>query len=297
MCLLVIAWQVHPRYRLVVAANRDEFHERPTEPMARWPAPDEIIAGRDLRAGGTWLGIDRRRRFGIVTNFRELQRPAPGAPSRGNLIPGYLRNPAPVTQYIRDLEPVADQYSGFNLLLTDHAEPADRADPRHRAHPGHRADVGHHRADAGHHADSASGDSLWYVSNRAPQFAQSLPPGIYGLSNELLDTPWPKLQRVRKRFDTLIDQPGNISEEALFAILADPTQAGVDDALPDSGLSQEWEQLLSSPFISNQDYGTRCSTVLLQGNSGTVSLIERRFGPRGVLLGDTRFDLGPHEWP
>jgi len=284
MCLLVIAWQVHPRYRLVVAANRDEFHERPTEPMARWPAPDEIIAGRDLRAGGTWLGIDRRRRFGIVTNFRELQRPAPGAPSRGNLIPDYLRNPAPVTQYIQTLEPMADQYSGFNLLLTDHAEPADRADPAHRD-------------DVGHHAGSASGDSLWYVSNRAPQFAQSLPPGIYGLSNELLDTPWPKLQRVRKRFDTLIDQPGNISEEALFAILADPTQAGVDDALPDSGLSREWEQLLSSPFISNQDYGTRCSTVLLQGNSGTVSLIERRFGPQGVLLGDTRFDLGPHEWP
>jgi len=291
MCLLVIAWQVHPRYRLVVAANRDEFHERPTEPMARWPAPDEIIAGRDLRAGGTWLGIDRRRRFGIVTNFRELQRPAPGAPSRGNLIPDYLRNAAPVTQYIQNLEPVADQYSGFNLLLTDHAEPADRADPGHRAH------VGHHHAPSGHHADSASGDSLWYVSNRAPQFAQSLPPGIYGLSNELLDTPWPKLQRVRKRFDTLIDQPGNISEEALFAILADPTQAGVDDALPATGLSHEWEQLLSSPFISNQDYGTRCSTVLLQGNAGTVSLIERRFGPRGVLLGDTRFDLGPHEWP
>ena len=291
MCLLVIAWQVHPRYRLVVAANRDEFHERPTERMTRWPAPDEIIAGRDLRAGGTWLGIDRRRRFGIVTNFRELQRPAPGAPSRGNLIPDYLRNAAPVTQYIQNLEPVADQYSGFNLLLTDHAESADRADPGHRAH------VGHHHAPSGHHADSASGDSLWYVSNRAPQFAQSLPPGIYGLSNELLDTPWPKLQRVRKRFDTLIDQPGNISEEALFDILADPTQAGVDDALPATGLSHEWEQLLSSPFISNQDYGTRCSTVLLQGNAGTVSLIERRFGPRGVLLGDTRFDLGPHEWP
>jgi uncharacterized protein with NRDE domain len=272
MCLLVIAWQVHPRYRLVVAANRDEFHERPTERMARWPAPDDLIAGRDLRAGGTWLGIDRRRRFGIVTNFRELQRPAPGAPSRGNLIPGYLRNQAPVTQYIHTLEPVAEQYSGFNLLLTDHADPG--------------ADV-----------NRAGSDSLWYVSNRAPQFARSLPPGIYGLSNELLDTPWPKLQRVRKRFDALIDQPGNISEEALFAILADPTQAGVDDALPDTGLSQEWEQLLSSPFVRNQDYGTRCSTVLLQGHSGAVTLIERRFGPQGVLLGDTRFDLGPHEWP
>jgi uncharacterized protein with NRDE domain len=260
MCLLVIAWQVHPRYRLVVAANRDEFHERPTERMAPWPAPDDIIAGRDLRAGGTWLGVDRNRRFGIVTNFRELQRPAPGSPSRGNLIPGYLRNPAPVTQFIENLEPVAEHYSGFNLLLTDR-------------------------------------DSLWYVSNRAPQFARALPPGIYGLSNELLDTPWPKLLRVRKRFDTLVNQPDNIPEEALFAILADPIQAGVDEALADTGLSQEWGQLLSSPFIRNQDYGTRCSTVLLQEKSGALTLTERRFGPQGVLLGDTRFDLGPNEWP
>src|ERR1700755_2405194 len=120
MCLLVLAWQVHPRYRLVVAANRDEFHERTTEAMATWAAHGDLISGRDLRAGGTWLGVDRRRRFGIVTNFRELQRPAPGAPSRGNLIPDYLRNPAPVTEYIQKLEAVAEQYSGFNLLLNDH---------------------------------------------------------------------------------------------------------------------------------------------------------------------------------
>jgi len=259
MCLLVIAWQVHPRYRLVVAANRDEFHERPTEPMALWPPPDDLIAGRDLRAGGTWLGVDRRRRFGIVTNFRELQRPAPGAPSRGNLIPGYLRNPAPVTEYIHNLEAVAEQYSGFNLLLTDH-------------------------------------DSLWYVSNRAPRFAQSLPPGIYGLSNELLDTPWPKLQRVRQRFDALINQADTLPEEALFAILADSTQAGVDDSLPDTGLSREWEQLLSSPFISNGEYGTRCSTLVRIDETGALTLNERRFGPQGILLGDTRFDLAPTEW-
>jgi uncharacterized protein with NRDE domain len=260
MCLLVIAWQVHPRYRLVVAANRDEFHERPTEPMALWPPPDDLIAGRDLRAGGTWLGIDRRRRFGIVTNFRELQRPAAGAPSRGHLIPDYLRNPAPVTEYIHNLEAVAEQYSGFNLLLTDH-------------------------------------DSLWYVSNRAPRFAQSLPPGIYGLSNELLDTPWPKLQRVRQRFDALINQADTIPEEALFAILADPTQAGVDDSLPDTGLSREWEQLLSSPFVSNAEYGTRCSTLVRIDETGALNLNERRFGPQGILLGDTRFDLAPAEWP
>lgn len=260
MCLLVIAWQVHPRHRLVVAANRDEFHERPTEALGLWPAPDDLIAGRDLRAGGTWLGVDRRRRFGIVTNFRELQRPAAGAPSRGNLIPAFLRNPVPVTQYLNGLEAVADQYSGFNLLLSED-------------------------------------DSLWYVSNRAPQFAQRLPPGIYGLSNELLDTPWPKLQRVRQRFDALMNQADPIPEAALFAMLADPTQAGVDDTLPDTGLSREWEQLLSSPFIRNREYGTRCSTLVRIDGQGALNLSERRFGPEGIFLGETRFDLGPGQWP
>jgi uncharacterized protein with NRDE domain len=260
MCLLVLAWQVHPRYELVVAANRDEFYERPTEPMAHWPAPDDIIAGRDLRAGGTWLGMNRGRDFGIVTNFRELQPPAPGAPSRGNLIPGYLRSPAPIARYLERLEGTAAQYSGFNLLLTD----------RH---------------------------SLWYVSNRAEQFARSLPPGIYGLSNELLDTPWPKLQRVRRRFDPLLKQRGELLKDELFAILADPTQAGIDETLPETGVSREWEQGLSSPFISTAQYGTRCSTLVMLEKSGAVSLNERRFGSGGRILGETEFILGPQQWP
>jgi uncharacterized protein with NRDE domain len=260
MCLLVLAWQVHPRYRLVVAANRDEFHERPTAAMAKWPTPDDIIAGRDLRAGGTWLAMDRGRRFGIVTNFRELQRPAPEAPSRGNLIPNYLRNPAGAQRYLEELEATAGDYSGFNLLLADR-------------------------------------DSLWYASNRAERFARPLSPGIYGLSNELLDTPWPKLQRVRGRFEPLMRQPGELSKQELFAILADPTQAGVDEQLPKTGLSAQWEQLLSSPFIRNQDYGTRCSTVVLQEPSGAVALTERRFDPLGTPAGESEFSLNPDEWP
>lgn len=260
MCLLVLAWQVHPRYRLVVAANRDEFHERPTAPMAKWPPPDDIIAGRDLRAGGTWLAMDRRRRFGIVTNFRELQRPAPDAPSRGNLIPDYLRNEAGPERFLEELESTAHEYSGFNLLIADQ-------------------------------------DSLWYASNRASHFARRLSPGIYGLSNELLDTPWPKLQRVRRRFDPLLTQNRELTTDELFPILADPTQAGVDEQLPSTGLSREWEQLLSSPFISTKDYGTRCSTVVLLEPSGAVSLTERRFDPRGSSSGETEFTLGAREWP
>jgi len=259
MCLLVLAWQVHPRYRLVVAANRDEFHERPTAAMARWPAPDDIIAGRDLRADGTWLAMDRARRFGIVTNFRDLQGPAPGAPSRGNLIPNYLRNAAGPERYLKELQPNAGGYSGFNLLLTD-------------------------------------GASVWYASNRAKRFATPLPPGIYGLSNEFLDTPWPKLQRVRRRFDPLLMQGGEVSKGELFAILADRTQAGINEELPKTGLSPEWEQLLSSPFIRNEDYGTRCSTVVLLEPSGAVSLTERRFDSGGSVIAETEFSLHGDEW-
>src|SRR5215470_10376085 len=112
MCLLVLAWHVHPRYRLVVAANRDEFHARAAAALARWPAPDEILAGRDLQAGGAWLAVDRGRRFGVVTNFRELQRPKPGAPSRGELIPSYLRAPHAPQEYFASLAPRAPDYSG-----------------------------------------------------------------------------------------------------------------------------------------------------------------------------------------
>jgi len=257
MCLLVLAWEVHPVYRLIVAANRDEFHDRPTQAMSIWPS-DDIIGGRDLRAGGTWLAMDRRRRFGIITNFRELQRPQPDAPSRGNLIPGYLRNQAAAGGYLEQLHTGANAYSGFNLLL---------ADP----------------------------DALWYGSNRASPFQRRLEPGIYGLSNELLDTPWPKLQRVRRRFDPLVAQ-SDLTSESLFEILADRTQAGVSDELPQTGLSEEWEQLLSSPFISNEDYGTRCSTIVLVELSGRALLIERRFDRAGHAVGETQISLAAHDW-
>jgi|SRR5579872_3804610 len=259
MCLLVIAWEVHPRYRLVVAANRDEFHKRAAEPLALWPPPDNFLAGRDRQAGGTWLAIDGARRFGVVTNFRELQRPAPGAPSRGNLIPDYLRAEMGAEEYLRRLEANAANYSGFNLLLTDQ-------------------------------------DSLWYASNRAPSFRRRLSPGIYGLSNEFLDTPWPKLRRVRRQFEAWLSERGD-DQAALFSILADRTQAGVNDHLPQTGLSHEWEQLLSSPFICNADYGTRCSTTLLLEPAGALRLTERRFDSDGRASGDTDIRLSAGEWP
>jgi uncharacterized protein with NRDE domain len=260
MCLLVLAWQAHPRYRLIVAANRDEFHERPTAPLAKWPAPESILAGRDLRANGTWLGLDRRRHFGVITNFRELQRPRPEAPSRGALIPRYLQGEANAATYLSQLEPEAPRYSGFNLLLTD-------------------------------------GDSLWYASNRAERFARPLPPGVYGLSNQFLDTPWPKLRRVRRRFDAWLSDPADASASELFTLLDDRATATADEELPQTGIPPEWERVLSAPFVLNPDYGTRCSTVLLLEPSGAGYLAERRFDPRGNPTGATEFALAAGEWP
>lgn len=271
MCLLVIAWDSHPRYRLVVAANRDEFHERPAAPLAKWPASEgSILAGRDLRANGTWLALDQRRHFGVITNFRDLQPSRPEAPSRGGLIPDYLRGGLSAGEFLRRLEPEAPRYAGFNLLLTD-------------------------------------ADSLWYASNRAEGFARSLPPGVYGLSNEFLDTPWPKLRRVRRRFDTWLADatarastfegpPSAHATSGLFELLDDRLTAGVDEELPQTGIPLEWERILSAPFVLHPDYGTRASTVLLLERSGAGYVAERRFDREGKLVGESGFELETGRW-
>src|SRR5687768_8610718 len=205
MCLLVLAWRCHARHRLVVAANRDEFHARPSAPLGPWADLAFVIGGRDLTANGTWLAIDVRRRFGIVTNFREFGRRRRSAPSRGGLIPAYLSGGSAPAEYLKGLETDAPGYAGFNLLLADR-------------------------------------NSLWYASNRADQFARELPPGIYGLSNEFLDTPWPKLVRVRACFEALLAEPAaedrRVLSGKLFAMLADREITA--PVAPPSDLSPEW---------------------------------------------------------
>jgi uncharacterized protein with NRDE domain len=283
VCLLALAWQAHPRYRLVVAANRDEFHERPAEPLHEWAGPLPILAGRDLRAGGAWLALDRAHRFGIVTNYRDRERPAPDAPSRGRLIPDYLSQPASAREFLATLAPAAGRYSGFNLLLAD---------------------------DSG----------LWYASNRASPLARPLPPGIYGLSNHLLDTPWPKVERVRRTLGTWLERlpearprpaaasaraPGARAHEpaqarppdidALLAMLADRTPAQPDETLPRTELSPEWERVLSAPFVLHPEYGTRCSTVVLIERSGGLIVRERRFDASGAVIGETEVERAPPE--
>jgi uncharacterized protein with NRDE domain len=259
LCLLVLAWQVHPSYRLILAANRDEYHARPAAPLGRW-ADQDILAGRDLAAGGTWLGINRQRRFAVVTNFREWPAAQSAGPSRGSLIPNYLLGQKSPQSFLAGLEASASDFAGFNLLLADEHE-------------------------------------LWYASNRAPEFARPLPSGIYGLSNRQLDTPWPKLTRVRRRFEALLSDASAVSARELLAMLDDRTPSTAsDDAYP-ADLAPEWRRALSAPFVLHPLYGTRCSTALLVGASSTVHVIERRYDPAGDCSGETAFELEPGEWP
>jgi uncharacterized protein with NRDE domain len=252
MCLLVLAWRSHPRFPLVVAANRDEFHAREAAPLGDWDDVPGMIGGRDLQAGGTWFAVDARRRCGIVTNFREFGRRRRSAPSRGGLIPAYLAGAQAPGDFLQSIETDAPGYAGFNLLLADR-------------------------------------ESLWYASNRADQFARALPPGIYGLSNEFLDTPWPKLLRVRTRFTQLVQGPDgdeNTLVTSLFALL-DDREMTPNGQLSPGDLSPEWARKLSAPFVLDASFGTRCSTVLTISADGALRIAERRFDADGKPSGET----------
>ncbi len=240
MCLILLAHEAHPRYRLVVAANRDEFYARPTAPAAWWPDAPEVLAGRDLRGGGTWMGVTRGGRFAAVTNFRDAAPAAPDAPSRGHLVGAFLRGSDAPDAYLRALAARAGEYAGFNLLVGD-------------------------------------GEELRYLGNRGGA-ERPLAPGVYGLSNALLDTPWPKVERGRAGLAAALAGGGEVDPEALFRVLWDAEPAP-DARLPETGVGLERERMLSSPFIRGPEYGTRASTVLLAGRDGRVRFVERTVTP------------------
>ncbi len=256
MCLLVVAWMSHPRYRLVVAGNRDEFHDRPSAPLGWWTDVPGILAGRDLRAGGTWLGLSRSGRFGLVTNFRDTDAaPATDAPSRGQLVPEFLQDAGEPGAFLAALRPDAAQFAGFNLLLGDAA-------------------------------------GLHYYSNVGGDAPRALPPGVYGLSNHRLDEPWPKLVRTRERFATLLGQD-DPDPAAWAGVLADRTPADLGSP-PDRGLPPDLERALSAPFVHHDRYGTRCSTVVLVEHRGRTVVHELRFDRTGAQAGATRIEFaGP----
>lgn len=240
MCLILFAHRTHPAYRLVVAANRDEWFRRPTAAAAFWADAPEIFAGRDLEQRGTWLGVTTTGRFAAITNFRDPGSNRPDAPSRGRLVSDFLRSSATPVSYLERLRPGAASYNGFSLLVGD-------------------------------------GASLGYFSNREGE-VRSLAPGIYGLSNNLLDVPWPKVRLGKERLARQLD--AGVDADALLALLND-TRTAPDEELPSTGIGSEWERKLSALRIVADGYGTRSSTALLIGAEGEVAVAERSFDERG----------------
>lgn len=248
MCLIALAWQAHPDYPLVVAANRDEFHARAAAPARFWPEAPAVLAGRDLAAGGTWMGVTRDGRFAALTNVREPGR-AQGSRSRGLLVSKYLLSDALPLAYAEAVMAAGDDYSGFNLLVGDAA-------------------------------------TLVICSNRGTP-PTVLAPGVYGLSNHLLDSPWPKVVRAREalraqvagRGGTVAGGVSGPDLASLLQLLADDA-AAPDQELPDTGVGLAMERMLSSPFIRSAVYGTRSSTVLLAGCE-RIRFVEQGFGPEG----------------
>ena len=235
MCLILIAHQFTDQTPLLVLANRDEFYDRPTAAAALWEECGELIAGRDLASGGSWFGA-RGLRWASVTNVRENKH-RHSHRSRGWLVRDYLLSKDPPQEFLLKIAEQVTEYAGFNLLLGDDKE-------------------------------------LWYCSNRGPA-AQRLEPGIYGLSNHLLDTPWPKVKRGKDALLGLVSY-AQIDLDQAFAILADTTLAA-DADLPDTGIPLAWERALSAVFISTKNYGTRCSTLLMRSSGNRHLFTERRF--------------------
>jgi uncharacterized protein with NRDE domain len=250
VCLAVLALDAHPRYGIVLAANRDEFHARAAD-GAHWWTPEAILAGRDRVAGGTWLAIDRRARFAFVTNVREPGRHDPSAPTRGTLVPRVLHDPQDVDVAVAGAVQDAARMNGFNLLAGE------------------------------------GGVAAW-GSNRVDG-VRTLSRGVHGVSNAALDTPWPKLVRTRAALSAWVRADSD-DIEPIFALLADHEPAA-DHELPHTGVTREWERMLSSPFIVAPNYGTRCSTIVLVGRDGAVRFVERSFDAQGGISGevDQRF--------
>ncbi|WP_062261587.1 NRDE family protein [Endozoicomonas arenosclerae] len=241
MCLISLSWQPDAQYPLILVANRDEFYERPAKTVHFWEDNPEILGGRDLEAGGSWLALSRKGRIAAVTNFREFPI-RPGVLSRGALVSDFLSSELSPKEYLSQIHSAADQYSGFNLLVGD-----------------------------------ASG--LYYYSNRMGSVV-SLKPGFHALSNHLLNTPWPKLERVRQGLEQHLEQHQKPEPDDLIAMMHNGTKAP-DDQLPETGVGQEREKFLSSCFIASENYGTRNTSVLILDRQGRLSWTEQMYQPKG----------------
>ncbi len=251
MCLLLISYNTHPEYPLIIAANRDEFYKRQTENAHFWNEHPDLLAGKDLEAGGTWLGITKRGRFSAITNYRDMKSIKSNAPTRGKLVTDFLLSELSPLKYGHTLFDKAETYNGYNLLFSD-------------------------------------SESFYYFSNQTKELKQ-LSAGNYGLSNHLLDTPWPKVVKSKKAFANSTSS-AKISTDDLFDILSDDRVAE-DNQLPETGLDLELERAVSPIFIKSDRYGTRSSTVLLINISNEVLFIERSLDTKTDLWNESRFEF------
>jgi len=237
MCLIILAKKYHKHYPFIFAANRDEFYERPSAKAGFWNDNSQMLAGKDLKEGGTWLGVTKKGKFAAITNYRDPSAFKSNALSRGGLVSRYISGKQKAGNYLEEISRETDKYNGFNLIL-------------------------------------GKGSDLFVFSNRGEK--QKLKPGIYGLSNHLLNTPWPKVSRGKRILKAALDKKGAELEEALFDLLAD-RHIPPDSKLPATGIGLEWERVLSSIFITSPDYGTRSSTILLIGKNNRVKFVEKVF--------------------
>lgn len=252
MCLIALAWRTHPAYPLIVAANRDEYFGRPSAPADFWDDHRGVLAGRDLEAGGTWLGITLEGRFAALTNYRNPADRRTGVPSRGALVSDFLTGKAGPSSYVKEIEKTAAIYNGFSLLVGDD-------------------------------------ESLWFISNRGGGPLR-VEPGIHGLSNHLLDTPWPKVERAKARLAKQLENP-SFDAGAAFELLNDTERAPNAD-LPSTGVSLELEERLSAiRILAAGGYGTRCSTALCFGKGGRVEFHERTYLEDGGVRGTVSYRL------
>jgi len=235
MCLIFISLNNHPAYKLIIAANRDEFYNRKTAAADFWEDKPYILGGRDLEACGTWMAMTKTGRIGMITNYRDPQNINPKAPSRGELVSDYLDKGGDGLSYLNSIESKAGEYNGFNLIVGTEGE-------------------------------------LWYLSNYKKGI-QKLESGFYGLSNHLLETPWPKVIRGKEKLAPLLKK-NTIDANDLFEILYD-SQKAIDESLPNTGIGLERERTLSSMFIKSPNYGSRCSTVVTVDRNDNVEFSER----------------------
>lgn len=252
LCLVTFAYDCHPNYRLIVAANRDEYYERPTEAAHFWTSCPSVLAGRDLEMSGTWMGITRTGRFAALTNYRDPSAQIMNAKSRGFLVSNFLCNTVSPHEYMSEVLNDRTLYNGFNLLVGD-------------------------------------SKCLLYF-NKLSSSVEVLKPGIYSLCNHFLNTPWPKVQKSKEALMNYLESQLFLEPQKLFDILADIEQAQ-DHDLPETGLSLERERLLSAIFIPGTDYGTRSSTIILVDRNDHVIFTERSFKKSQEHLSEISYEF------